>query len=441
MDRFLINFKMGIEALGNNRFRAFLTSLGIIFGVAAVISMLAIGAGAEKEILEQIKLVGSNNLIIKAIPPDPNKKEEEKDEKESKKFSPGLRLLDLLNIEKTVKHASFVSPEIEVKTAIMREGLRKSGRLIGVNNHFFEIAGVKVGEGKYFTASQLEAAAPVCIIGKQVKTKYFSKVNPIGQPIKCGQIWLTVVGVLESGNLSEKSIEKLSIRDYNSYVYTPVKTMLLRYTNRGLTTPANMKQNSNDEDDNSKKKNTENYHQLDRLVVNISDSKYMQASVLQIDKILKRRHNQVADYEIVVPELLLKQEQKTKKLFNIVLGVIASISLLVGGIGIMNIMLATVLERIKEIGLRLAVGAQKSDIVSQFISEAVAISFSGGIAGIALGVGICFSIEKLAGIQTIISPFSVVLSFGVAITVGLVFGIFPARKAAQASPIESLRYE
>ena len=441
MDRFLINFKMGIEALGNNRFRALLTSLGIIFGVAAVISMLAIGAGAEKEILEQIKLVGSNNLIIKAIPPDPNKKEEEKDGRESKKFSPGLRLSDLLNIEKTVAHASFVSPEIEVKTAIMREGLRKSGRLIGVTNHFFEIAGVKVGEGKYFTASQLEAAASVCIIGKQIKTKYFSKVNPIGQQIKCGQIWLTVVGVLEGGNLSEKSIEKLSIRDYNSDVYTPVKTMLLRFTNRGLITPANMKQNNQDEDDNSKKKNTENYHQLDRLVVNISESKYMEASVLQIDKILKRRHNQVADYEIVVPELLLKQEQKTKKLFNIVLGVIASISLLVGGIGIMNIMLATVLERIKEIGLRLAIGAKKSDIVYQFISEAVAISFSGGIAGIALGAGICFSIEKLAGIQTIISPFSVILSFGVAITVGLVFGIFPARKAAQASPIESLRYE
>jgi putative ABC transport system permease protein len=167
----------------------------------------------------------------------------------------------------------------------------------------------------------------------------------------------------------------------------------------------------------------------------------MESSVGQINKILKRRHNDLPDYEIVVPELLLKQEQKTKKLFNIVLGVIASISLLVGGIGIMNIMLATVMERIKEIGLRLAIGAQKTDIVLQFIAEAVAISFTGGLAGIILGVGICIGIEKVAGIQTLISPFSIGLSFGVAITVGLIFGIFPARKAAQASPIESLRYE
>ncbi len=430
---------MGLEALSNNRFRALLTSLGIIFGVAAVISMLAIGAGAEKEILEQIKLVGSNNLIIKAIPPDPSKKNEEKDNKESKKFSPGLNLLDMENINKTVENVNFVSPEIEVKTAVMREGLRKSGRLIGVNNHFFDIAGVKIGEGKYFTSNQLQNADAVCIIGKQVKTKYFSKVNPIGQQIKCGQIWLTVVGVLEGGNLYEKAVEKLSIRDYNSDVYTPVKTMLLRYTNRGLITPASMKHNDFDED--QKKKTIDNYHQLDRLVVNISESKYIEPSVEQIGRILRRRHNEVPDYEIVVPELLLKQEQKTKKLFNIVLGIIASISLLVGGIGIMNIMLASVLERIKEIGLRLAIGAQKSDIIFQFISEAVAISFSGGLVGIAMGVGICFSIEKLAGIQTIISPFSVMLSFGVAITIGLIFGIFPARKAAQASPIESLRYE
>ena len=440
MERFYLNFKMGLEALANNRFRALLTSLGIIFGVAAVISMLAIGAGAEKEILEQIKLVGSNNLIIKAIPPDPNKKEEEKDNKETKKFTPGLNLLDLENIKKTVEFVRFISPEIEVKTAIIREGLRKSGRLIGVNNHFFEVANVKIGEGKYFTASQLDGADAVCIIGKQVKTKYFSKINPLGQQIKCGQIWLTVVGVLEGGNLSEKAIEKLSIRDYNADVYTPIKTMLLRFNNRGLVTPASMKRPMG-EGDERKGKNTDNYHQLDRMVVNISDSKYIESSVEQIGKILNRRHNGVQDFEIVVPELLLKQEQKTKKLFNIVLGVIASISLLVGGIGIMNIMLASVLERIKEIGLRMAIGAQKSDIVFQFISEAVAISFSGGIVGIALGVGICMSIEKLAGIQTIISGFSVILSFGVAITVGLVFGIFPARKAAEASPIESLRYE
>jgi putative ABC transport system permease protein len=302
------------------------------------------------------------------------------------------------------------------------------------------MAGVNVGEGQYFSPKQLDNADAVCIIGRQIKATYFSKINPIGQFIKCGNVWLQVVGVLEGGLLSDKNIEKLSIRNYNSDIYTPIKTVLLRYTNRGLTTPSSMKRRPW-EDNDDKKKNTENYHQIDRLVVNIKESEHMESSVDLISKILNRRHNGVEDVEIVVPELLLKQEQKTKKLFNVVLGVIASISLLVGGIGIMNIMLASVMERVKEIGLRLAIGAQKKDIVWQFIAEAVAISFSGGLAGIVLGIVICFSVEKLAGIQTFITGFSVVLSFGVAITVGLVFGIFPARKAAGANPIESLRYE
>jgi putative ABC transport system permease protein len=285
----------------------------------------------------------------------------------------------------------------------------------------------------------LEHAAAVCIIGRQVKARYFSKVNPIGQSIKCGAVWLKVIGVLEPGTLSDKSVEKLSIRNFNSDVYTPIKTVLLRFSNRGLITPSSMKRTHWNEDEGSKI--PENYHQLDRLVVNIKESRFIEPSVNQIWSILNRRHNEVQDVEVVVPELLLKQEQKTKKLFNVVLGVIASISLLVGGIGIMNIMLASVMERIKEIGLRLAIGARKSDIVAQFISEAVAISFTGGLAGILLGISICYGVEKLAGIQTVITGFSVLLSFGVAITVGLVFGIFPARKAAMANPIESLRYE
>jgi putative ABC transport system permease protein len=185
----------------------------------------------------------------------------------------------------------------------------------------------------------------------------------------------------------------------------------------------------------------ENYHQLDRLVVNMHDSKDIKGGVEVIEAILNRRHNEVDDYEIVVPELLLKQEQRTRKLFNIVLAVIAGISLLVGGIGIMNIMLASVLERTKEIGLRMSIGARRKDIVFQFIAEAVLISVSGGIVGIITGVVISVLIEKLADIQTIISVTSVLVSFFVSVSVGLLFGIFPARRAAKQSPMESLRYE
>lgn len=440
-ERLFLNFKVGIEALITNKLRAFLTSLGIIFGVAAVISMLAIGAGAEREILEQIKQVGSNNIVIKAKFDKTNSENtNKKDSKETKRFSPGLTLSDAQNIAETISSVNFVSPEIEFETSFMRDGQKNSGKLIGVTNKYFEIAGVSIGEGKYFTESQLEKADAVCVIGRQIKAKYFAKTDPIGQSIKCGNVWLTVVGVLESGVISDKSVEKLSIRNFNSDIYTPIRTILLRYKNRSNVTVAAMKAR-NAGNNNQQEKKIENYNQLDRLVVNISDSKFIEPSLQIIEKIIKRRHNEVPDYEIIVPELLLKQEQKTKKLFNIVLGVIASISLLVGGIGIMNIMLASVLERIKEIGLRLALGAKKNDIIMQFLSEAVSISFTGGILGIILGVSISYAIEKLADIQTIISPFSVILSFGVAVTVGLIFGIIPAKRASDQNPIESLRYE
>jgi putative ABC transport system permease protein len=184
-----------------------------------------------------------------------------------------------------------------------------------------------------------------------------------------------------------------------------------------------------------------NYNQLDRLVVTMQESNSMEPAVEVIDKLLKRRHFGAEDYEIVVPELLLKQEQKTRKLFNLVLAVIAGISLLVGGIGIMNIMLASVLERIKEIGLRLAIGARRADIVYQFIAEAIVISLSGGILGIILGIVFSYLIEIFADIETVISGTSVVISFFVSVSVGLIFGIYPARKASQQNPIESLRYE
>ena len=202
-----------------------------------------------------------------------------------------------------------------------------------------------------------------------------------------------------------------------------------------------MRMAAQQENEGNNEKTKPNYNQLDRLVINVNESQLITPTLDLIEKMLRRRHNETDDYEIVVPELLLKQEQRTKRLFNVVLGVIASISLLVGGIGIMNIMLASVLERIKEIGLRLALGAQKRDIVLQFVSEAVAISFSGGILGVVLGIAISYFIEQVAEIQTIISPFSVALSFLVAITVGLIFGIFPAKRASEQNPIESLRHE
>ncbi len=418
--------------------RAFLTSLGIIFGVAAVIAMLAIGNGAEKEILEQMKQVGSNNIVIKTIVKTKEEiKLQNEDGSQQKKYSAGLTLKDAENIQNSISSVEDLSTEIEMKTLFVREGVKQNGKLVGVSNAYFKILDFNLEQGKFFSDYQLEHADQICIIGKKVAVKFFSTTTAIGKEIKCGNNWLRVVGVLQSKNVNESAAEKLSIRNADMEIYTPIKTYLLRYQNRGLPTIAGIKAASNP--GNESVKSIENNNQLDRLVVKVKSSEFVQPTVDVLQRMLKRRHNNVDDYEIIVPELLLKQEQRTKNLFNTVLGIIASISLLVGGIGIMNIMLASVLERVKEIGLRMSIGASKRDILLQFISESVTISLGGGIVGILLGVLLSYLIQTFTDIQTIISGVSVFVSFTISISVGLVFGIVPAKRASEQDPAESMR--
>jgi putative ABC transport system permease protein len=222
-------------------------------------------------------------------------------------------------------------------------------------------------------------------------------------------------------------------------VYTTINTVLIRYENRNLITDAKIKLFNRTSPE--EREEFPNYHQLDRLTIQVDETEKLNGIAQVMSKILKRKHNEIIDYEISIPEMLLKQQQRTKSVFNFVLGAIAAISLLVGGIGIMNIMLASVLERIKEIGIRKAVGAKKNDIAFQFIMEAILISFSGGIVGVIMGIVIAYVISNLADIPTIISLFSILLSFGVAVSIGIIFGYAPARKAAAQDPIHSLRYE
>ncbi len=452
-DRLLSNLLIAMEAVLANRIRSMLTALGIIFGVAAVIAMLAIGNGAQKEILEQIKLVGVNNIIIKPIVEQTEEDlSEEEETNEQKKFSTGLTLSDKNSIQKTVPGLASISPEILIDTHIIKGGIRRSAKLVGVEPSYFEIFNFQLSEGKMFNDTQLRNGAAVCVIGKSIKTKFFASENPIGKSIKCGSKWLKVIGVLEERFVSESSINKLGIRDFNMDVYTPLQTILLRYKNRAMLTEemirssnqsssGNFRRAGGSNSENDEAPRQKNYHQLDKLVIQVSQTGRMTQTAEIISRMLERKHNEVIDFEIEIPELLLKQQQRTNDIFRYVLGAIAGISLIVGGIGIMNIMLASVLERIKEIGLRLSLGAKKSDIVNQFMFESIMISITGGIIGILLGVFMALAVSRFADIPTVITFSSILISFVVATSVGLIFGIAPARKAAHQDPITCLRYE
>mgnify|MGYP002399762648 CR=1 FL=1 len=447
MNRILFHLRLALEGINGNKLRSFLTALGIVFGVGAVIAMLAIGTGAKQAILEQMKLIGANNIIIKSVIPSDKEEENAKsgqstagtnnnnNNKDKRPWSPGLTLDDLEGIANVVPTIEKISPEIVVPVSVIQSGRLEKSRCVGVTNAFFDLNQLRVEQGARFSQGQIDAGKPVCIIGRNLQTRFFGAEDALGKQIKCGQNWFTVVGVLQKRVASEESLKSLGIRDYNDDVYIPVTTVLLRFNNRALVTKKDVGRggNANNEDN--------NYHQLDRAIVQVNASENLRASADVIARILKRRHQDVLDFEIEVPELLLEQEQNTQETFNLVLAVIAGISLLVGGIGIMNIMLASVLERIKEIGLRRSLGATRRDIIFQFLLEAILISLFGGFIGVVLGIASARLIASQANIPTVISAWSIVLAFGVATVVGIVFGLFPARKAAIQDPIKALRTE
>ncbi|MDX1488926.1 MAG: FtsX-like permease family protein, partial [Acidiferrobacterales bacterium] len=397
------------------------------------------------EILAQMKLLGANNVIVKPVTEQEEGRVAETEDPtkaEKKPFSPGLTLADAQSIQEIVPGVEMVSPEIVVETQAIRAGLRRTTKLVGVDEAYFKQSDFELAEGSYFNRAQLEGAAPVAIIGQKVKSRFFTREEPIGARIKCGNLWLTVIGVLEERAISAQSIEDLGIRDYNFDIYTPINTMLLRFEDRARVSVQDVQAaNSNGNDDDNANAPPPNYHQLDQLVVRVENSDLVVPVADVVSRMLRRRHYGVVDYQVVVPEQLLQQERRTQNIFNIVLASIASISLIVGGIGIMNIMLASVLERTREIGVRRSIGATRRDVTLQFLIEAITISFTGGFVGIVIGVLFSGIIEATTGIQTVVSGVAVFVAFVVSVSVGLIFGLLPARRAAEHDPVVALRYE
>ncbi len=451
----LYNFDIALDAIQQNKMRSLLTSLGIIFGVASVIAMLAIGQGAQHEILQQMKLLGTNNIIVKSVQKQEEgevQNEQAQAKEKSQPYSPGLTLSDMKSIKKIVPHVKFVSPEVIYETSFIRSGRMRTGKLVGVNQGYFKINNFTFLSGGPFTDLQIKRSEPVCIIGYDIRTKFFAGVNPIGKRIKAGNLWLTVIGVLNERQLSTESIENLGIRNYNLDVYIPITTALLRYKNRSVVTRQDIEESQQGRfiifggggiisAGGGSGGGGGNYHQLDKMIIQVTNNKFSVVIADIVRRMLKRRHNSVVDFEIIVPELLLKQEARTKQIFNIVLACIASISLIIGGIGIMNIMLASIVERYREIGVRRAVGAEERDIQLQFLTEALALSISGGFLGVVLGIAFSYIIEITAGVITIVTLWSIILSFSVAMAIGVIFGYFPALKAAQKDPVEALHHE
>src|SRR2546430_9771108 len=422
--------RTAVEAVQHNKLRASLTSLGILFGVASVIAMLAIGKGAGQEPLERLRLRGSNSVMITPLV---EQKEgpvpvQDQPEREVKKFSPKLTYADAEAIARVIPAVDVTSAEIVLNTTITREGRHRSGKLVGVDTTYFRLTNLELASGAWFTPVQVELGLPVAIIGEGVRARFFTTEGPLGRSLKVGNVWLAVVGVLGDRRGSPQAVQRLGIRDANLDVYVPVRTMLLRFRNRAQVTQRDIElasrsvtvltADSTPESEEQRQEQT-NRNQVDRIVAHVTDSRLVRGVADVAQRMLARRHNTVVDFEITVPELLLRQEQRTKTIFNVVLGAIASISLLVGGIGIMNIMLASVLERIREIGVRRAVGATERGILLPFPSQAVPISVAGGVAGIVVGSPPRAGLQRGAGIPPTVSWPSVVVAVGGPLTRGL----------------------
>jgi len=420
--------RSALDNLAAHKLRSALTMLGMIFGVGAVIAMMSIGAGAERQALASIERLGLRNVLVRA------KTLKDDEAQEVRQKSLGVSQRDAAAIAEAVPGVEVVLPRIRVDPykVLSASGKSDGDAAYGVSPRHRELAHLTVAEGRFLDELDDATHAQVCVIGPAVRRDLFGYGPAVGQLVKVDEVWLEVVGVLAddaapapgggapgtsggSGTSGEASAAASGAASRE--IYLPVSTAERKFEHPALASP------------------------LDEIVVRLKPGASGEEAAGLIRELLDRLHAGAADYELVVPEALLAESRRTQRLFNMVMGAIAGISLLVGGIGIMNIMLATVLERTREIGVRRAVGARSRDIRFQFIVESFAISLIGGVTGIVAGLALARGVAAVAGWETIVTGSSILLSTGVAMAVGLASGIYPASRAAALDPIEALRYE
>jgi putative ABC transport system permease protein len=415
---------LGMRDLRAHKLRSLLTALGVIFGVAAVICMLSIGEAASAEQLQQIRLLGSQNIILRSVEP-PKSQQVSKPQEAIKKY--GLTREDVARIQE-LPHVQELVLTRDVADTVVFGARQFDGHVLGTTENFFQVINVKIARGQALTALNSERSQKVCVIGWAVARELFPEHDPLGQTVtvqsrSTGPVPYVVVGILAEVLTAGNPAKGLAARDINRDVYIPLTTADSRYGDWKVSVQG-MSREFKD-------------IQLNDVYVHVEPQEQVLAVSRMVDRALQHDRKE-QDYTITVPLELLQQAEQLKRNSQIVLGSIAGISLLVGGIGIMNIMLASVTERTREIGIRRALGARRAHITAQFLIQTLILSVLGGVAGIGLGIGLAHLVTVVVRWQTIIPLWGVALSFLVSALVGIVFGLYPARAAARLDPIEAL---
>jgi putative ABC transport system permease protein len=407
------NVQQGMRSLALHRLRTLLSTLGILFGVVSVVAMLSIGEGAKQETLSQIEQLGMNTITIRQ-----NEMAEEQLLKAREQRSKGLTESDAIDLRHNVPFVQYQAALKVVETTVNTALASLSPEILAVTETFDEIKGLGIAEGRFLGSLDILQRKQVCVLGCDV-SKNLGKYGHVGQAIRIDNVEFQIVGILKNKNWKAGKTTVLTTRNLNKSVFIPLGA--------DMSLP-NIKQ-------------TAKQGALSEIILQISHSSKMPQATNVIKHIMKMNHGNVDDYQVIIPQELLDQAYRTQYTFNLVLGSIAAISLLVGGIGIMNIMLATVSERTREIGIRRAVGANKFHIVCQFLTEALLLTFIGAILGVVIGLCFSFLISYLAGWTTVVTLWSVLLSLGMAGFVGCCSGLYPAIKAASMNPIKALRHD
>ncbi len=430
----LATLQLAVRNLLLHKLRSFLTMLGTILGVASVISMLAIGEGSKREAVEQIRQLGATNVIVRSVKPKHEDQQGDSStgtatqQRVSHVLEYGLTYRDYERLTETLPTINQAVPIALVRRNAQHNRYRiTNARVLGTTPEYLSIKNLVVRRGRFLTTPDLRNTSNVAVLGAGAAERLFSFEDPIGESILLGDGAYRVVGILEPQDSGTATVGAIGRDDFNNDIYIPLTAARSRFGELQMILRAGSREFERT--------------QLSEITLTVRDEELVPQTAAMARKLLEQTHPSGHDFEIQVPLELLNQAEREKRIWNLVLGSIAGISLLVGGIGIMNIMLATITERTREIGVRRALGAKRRDITAQFLVETMVLSTTGGVVGIVLGVAIPLGVTLLSGLQTALSLWSVALSFGISVSVGVIFGLYPARRAALMDPIEALRHE